>query len=138
MTEEFLIAVRSIVEPRLADLGFRLEEYMSDVGPNDKEGSAVFFRSNDCRIQIYDSRRNGDINCMIAPLSADNIFGPYDRSGMWQYIVMYAVKKGVPREEIMNDELLTDFPTTLERLHWVRGRIEKYLPMAREILLKNE
>jgi|GEM_PF-2520745 len=136
MTQEFLMAVRSIVEPLLTELGFQLDEYMGDIGASDKKGSAVFFRSEDCKIQVYDSRRNGDINCMMAPLAATNIFGPYDRSGAWENIAMLTVGAGIPREELMKDKLPSDFPTTNERLEWVRGRIYKYYSIAHERILK--
>lgn len=136
MTQEFLMAVRSIVEPLLTELGFQLDEYVGDIGASDKKGSAVIFRSEDCKIQVYDSRRNGDINCMIAPLAATNTFGPYDSSGVWQYIALFAIKAGVSNEELMNDQLSSDFPTTNERLEWVRGRIHKYYPVAHEGILK--
>lgn len=130
MTQEFLTAVRSIVEPLLAELGFQMNEFMGDIGPSDKKGSAVFFRSEECKIQVYDSRRNGDINCMIAPRGAPNVFGPYDRSGVWQNIGALALRGGVPREELMKDKLPSDFPTTNERLDWVRGRICRYYSVA--------
>lgn len=30
----------------------------------------------------------------------------------------------------MNDKLAAEFPTTAQQLEWVRGRIEKYFPVA--------
>jgi hypothetical protein len=136
MTREFLAGVQSIVEPLLAELGFRLEECDDDVDGGRSGDCVVYFGSNDCKIQIYDSPRAGSINCMIAPLDAPNVFGPYDRSGKWQYIVMSAIKSGIPREEIMSDKLPVDFPTTSQSLEWVRGRIEKYFPIAHASILE--
>src|SRR5689334_3958491 len=130
MTQEFLVEVQSIVEPLLNELGFQLDAYDGDVDEGGPKSSVVYFRSKDCKIQIYDSPREGSINCMIAPLDAPNVFGPSDRSGKWQYIVMFAIKQGVSREEIIKDKLPADFPTTTQRLEWVRGRIEKYYPFA--------
>ena len=73
---------------------------------------------------------------MIAPLDAPNVFGPSDESGNWQYIVMFAIKQGIPREEIRKDQLPTNFPTSTQRLEWVRGRIEKYFPIAHDGILE--
>lgn len=136
MTQEFLTEVRSIVEPLLNKFGFKFDEYDGDATEGGAKSSVVYFRSKDCKIQIYDSPREASINCMIAPLDAPNVFGPTDRSGKWQYIVMFAIKQGVPREEIRSDKLPADFPSSTQRLEWVRGRIEKYFPIAHDGILK--
>lgn len=146
MTNEFIVGVRSIVEPLLNELGFQLDHYDGDVyegsdprggraagGPR---GSVVFFSSSDCKIQIYDSARDGAINCMIAPLDATNVFGPYDESGKWQYLPRFAIRQGVPLKEIMKDKLPVDFPTTTQFLVSVRQRIEKYFPVAHDGVLE--
>jgi hypothetical protein len=131
MTREFFAGVQSIVEPLLAELGFRLEECDDDVDGGRSGDCVVYFRSNDCKIQLYDSPQAGEINCMIAPLNASNTFGPYDRSGEWQYLIRFAIRQGVPLEDIMIDKLTVDFPTTDQLLKSVRDRIEKYFPVAR-------
>lgn len=136
MTEEFLAGVRSIVEPLLNELGFQLDEYDDDVVEGGANSSVVYYSSADCKIQIYESPRAASINCMIAPLDAPNVFGPSDRSGKWQYIVMLAIRQGIPRDEIRKDQLKVDFPTTTQRLEWVRGSIEKYFSIARDSILR--
>lgn len=135
MTQEFLAEVQSIVEPLLNELGFQLDEYDGDVDEGGPTGSVVYFRSKDCKIQIYQSTRGGSTNCMIAPLDASNVFGPYDRSGKWQYLPRFAIRQGVPLEEITEDEL-PDFPTTNQFLQSVRRRIEKYFPIAHDGVLE--
>jgi hypothetical protein len=145
MKQEFLSGVRSIVEPLLNELGFQWDGYDDDVDESDsgvrdggRRGSVVFFRSDDCKIQVYDSTRDGSINCMIAPLDAPNTFGPYDRSGKWQYLPRFAIRQGVPLDEIMKDNLAVDFPTTTQLLESVRRRIEKYFPVAHDGVLEME
>lgn len=133
MSEEFLAGVRSIVEPLLIQLGFQLDEF-SDVDKSGRKASVVFFRSKDCKIQVYDAPREGEINCMIAPLDAANVLGLYDHSGKWQYLPMFAIRQGVALEEIRETNL-PDFPTTNQFLVSVRGRIEKYFPIARDGVL---
>lgn len=134
MTEEFLAGVRSIVEPLLIQLGFQLEEF-GDVVEHGRKASVVFFRSSDCKIQIYDAPREGEINCMIATLDADNKLGLYDESGKWQYLPRFAIRQGVPLEEIRDTDL-PEFPTTNQWLASIRRRIEKYFPIAHEGILE--
>ena len=50
----------------------------------DEKAPVAYFRSKDCRIQIYDSTRDGSINCLIAALDAPKVFGPHDQTGNWQ------------------------------------------------------
>nr|PBJ56765.1 hypothetical protein BB736_20320 [Mycobacterium avium subsp. hominissuis] len=54
MREEFLNGVRAVVEPLLIQLGFQLDEY-GDVDVHGRKASVVYFRSNDCKIQVYDA-----------------------------------------------------------------------------------
>jgi hypothetical protein len=138
MTQEFLAGVRSIVEPLLTQLGFCLDEVDDGVDEGGRAGSVVFYRSKDCKIQVYDSSRDGSINCMIAPVDAPNVFGPHDRSKKWQYLPRYAIWQGVPLEEIMKDKLPVDFPTTSQFLESVRARIEKYYPVAHAGVIATE
>lgn len=128
MTQEFLAEVRSIVEPLLAELGFQLDGYDDSPDEGGRPQHIVYYRSNDCKIQVYQSSREGSTNCMIAPLDAPNGFGL--RTEKWQYLPRYAIWQGVPLEEIVKDKLPVDFPTSSQFLESVRDRIEKYYPVA--------
>ena len=69
MTSDFAADVEASVGPLLKKLGFVIDGV--DNGP-DEGGIArhiVFDRSNDCKLQIFDSSREGEVNCMIAPLN---------------------------------------------------------------------
>ena len=138
MTQEFLTEVRSIVEPSLAEFGFEFEAFIDDVDEGGRLGSAAFYGSKDCKIQVYRSTRAGSVNCMIAPIGAPFLFGPYDHSGKWQYLPRFAIRQGTPLEEIVKDKLPVDFPTNSQQLEWVRGRIEKYFPIAHAGVLEME
>lgn len=133
-TQKFLAAVRSIVEPLLIQLGFQLDEF-GDAVYYDRKAYVVFFRSMDCKIQVYNAPREGSINCMIAPLDAANVFGLYDRSGKWQYLPMFAIRQGVPPEDT-RDAGSPKFPTTAQSLESVRRRIEKFFPIAHDGILE--
>ncbi|WIM88030.1 hypothetical protein PT015_00395 [Candidatus Mycobacterium wuenschmannii] len=130
MTHEFVAAVQSIVEPLLTELGFQFEQYTGDVDEGGPTAAVLVYRSDDCKIQIYKSSRGGEINCMIAPLDAANVVGLYDHSGKWQYLPRFALRQGVPLEEIVEDKLSVKFPTTDQFLESVRDRIAKYYPVA--------
>lgn len=128
--DDFPEAVRAIIEPSLVDLGFELDNVDTDVAEGGPQGSVVYYRSNDCRMQVYLSSREGSINCMIAPLSAPNTFGPQDRSGVWQYLGRF-----VPRDQRVNDESI-DPKGPAHQLEWVRARIADYYPAAHAGILE--
>jgi hypothetical protein len=130
MMQDFLSEVRSIVEPVLVELGFQLDSFVDDVDEGGRPGFVAFYSSKDCIVQVYRSTRAGEVNCMIAPLDAPKVFGPYDRSKKWQYLPRFAIRQGTSLEEIMADRLPVAFPTNGQQLEWVRGRIEKYFPVA--------
>lgn len=136
MTHDFLAEVRSIVEPLLVELGFQLDEYDDSPDEGGRPQRIVYYRSNDCKIQVYQSSREGSTNCMIAPLDASNGFGL--RTETWQYLPRYAIWQGVPLEEIVKDKLPVDFPTTTQFLESVRRRIEKYYPVAHAGVIATE
>ena len=64
--------LKQAVGPLLEKLGFVLDELDDSPDEGGMERNIVYFRSRDCRLQIYDSAREGEINCMIAPLDAPN------------------------------------------------------------------
>lgn len=59
--------------------------------------SIVYYRSSDCRLQIYYSSREGAANCMIAPLDATNAFGL--RADKWQFLTRF---RSVPTCHLRN------------------------------------
>jgi hypothetical protein len=136
MASNFSADVRGIVEPVLVGLGFALDAIDDRPDEGGRPQHIVFYRSTDCKVQIYDSARDGSINCMIATLDAENEFGPRDQSGKWQYPLRFVIRQGVPLEEIRKENLTIDFPTTSQRLEWVRGCIEKYFSIAHKGILE--
>ena len=130
MTQEFLTGVQTIVEPLLTELGFQFDEYIDNVDEGGPKGSVVFYQSDDCKIQVYESARGGEANCMIAPLDAPNVFGLYDKSAKWQYLPRFAIRQGVPIEEIKKYNPSVKFPSTAQFLESVRARINKFFAIA--------
>jgi hypothetical protein len=135
MTENFPTGVQSIVGPLLAHLGFVLDGIDNDVDEGGRRNSVVYYRSNDCKIQIYQSSREGSVNCMIAPLDAPNKFGPRDRSYKWQYLTRFSLEPNVPLEELVQS-VSFEAETDTEQLDWVRDRIVKYFDVAHAGILQ--
>ncbi|WP_328358626.1 hypothetical protein OG976_04830 [Mycobacterium sp. NBC_00419] len=134
MASEFAEGVEAIVGPVLTDLGFTLDEI--DDGP-DKGGrprQIVYYRSRDCKIQVYNSRREGEVNCMIAPLDAANEFGLNAKE--WHFLDRFTERRSPPTAESV--KLATaEYRSYANPVEWVRDRILKYYDDAhRGILAK--
>lgn len=127
MTEGFLQHVQLIVGPVLAELGFELAGFDDSVDEGGILGSVAFYRSADRKLQIYNSKRSGEINCMIALLAAHDVYGLFDRTGEWQYLTRFADRAELAA--LIKSEG-TGFPTEEESLTRIRTRIERYYPVA--------
>lgn len=115
MVEEFSDQVQSIVGPLLSELDFELDAVDLSVDEGGIPGAVVYYRSDDCKMQVYQSLRHGSVNCMIAPLNAPNQFGPHDRSLSWQYLTKFAAMPEKSLEELVESvsfEPKTDTHTT--------------------------
>ncbi len=120
--------IQEIVGPALAALGFTLDQI--DDRPDPERGGSrniVYYRSDDCRIQIYQSSREGEINAMIAPRDADNEFGL--RADKWQYLTRFAELPDLPFEELMESERVK-YESYDSPVVWIKDRILEYYPVA--------
>lgn len=140
MTEEekFPEMVEDIVGPTLVNLGFVTDAVDDAVDEGGRLGSVVYFRANDCRLQVYWSSRAGEINCMIAPIGAHNEPGLYDRSGMWHYLKEFTERPNLPLEELVKvlKAERTNFETWAKWLQWLGGQIERDFETARLAIAK--
>jgi hypothetical protein len=94
----------------------------------------VYYRSNDCKIQIYKSRREGEVNCMIAPANASNGFGL--RTKHWQDLTTFSERPDGPFAELLK-AARAEYNSFANPVEWVGDRIAKYYNDAhREILAK--
>ncbi|OBK15453.1 hypothetical protein [Mycobacterium asiaticum] len=133
MTEEFLTDVQTIIGPVLAGFGFELAAFQDDIDEDGVAGSVAFYRSPDCQLQIYNSKRAGEINCMIALVGAAQVYGLFDRTGEWQYLARFADRAELA--ELIRSEG-TGFPTEREELERIKTRIERFYPIAHAGILK--
>jgi hypothetical protein len=131
--------VRKIVEPYLLSIGFDLDAIDDNVDEGGRQGSAIFYRGEDCKIQVYYSSREGEINAMIGPLDAPNEHGLYNRSRKWHYFNDFANEPKLPLEELvkkLRDER-ANFETTPKWLEWIKQeRIQRYFESAHAAIVK--
>jgi hypothetical protein len=139
MIEDFPSEVQTIVGPLLTDMGFTVYEIDNNVDESGRTGSVVFYRSQDCRIQIYYSSGEHEINAMIGPLDAPNEHGLYDRSGKWHYFNDFSDEPVPPLEELVAKlrSERANFESTPKWLEWIKKeRIGRYFHSAHEAILK--
>jgi hypothetical protein len=133
MTSDFVADVEATVGPLLAELGFVLNGV--DGGPD--EGGIprqiVYYRSGDCKLQIYDSSREGEVNCMIAPLSAPNKYGLTAKD--WHYISKFSKRPDISPQERLRIAI-ADAKAYDNQLYWVRDRIAKHYQSAHAAILQ--
>ncbi len=133
MTSEFSAEVQTIVGPLLEELGFVLDEIDDSPDEGGRSQHVVYYRSNDCKIQIYQSSREGETNCMIAPLDVPNRFGL--RAKKWQYLPGFTKLPDLPLEELVKTAR-AEYTAYANPLDWVRDRIVRYYDSAHAGILE--
>lgn len=133
MTSKFSREVQSVVGPLLEELGFVLDEIDDKPDEGGRTRHIVYYRSPDCKIQVYESYREGETNCMIAPLEAPNEFGL--RAKRWQYLPRFTKRPDLPLEELVK-LARAEYDAYADPLEWVRDRILKYYDAAHAGILE--
>jgi hypothetical protein len=123
MSDDFPGDVRLIIEPVLSERGFVLDEIQEGADDGGRHLSVVYFRSADCKMQIYESAREGETNCMIAPLDAPNEFGLRSASKKWQYLTRFVKRPDLPLKELVK-LARQEYESYGNPLEWVKARIE--------------
>jgi hypothetical protein len=133
MTSEFSTEVQTMVGPVLEQLGFVLDEVDDNPDEGGRRQHVVYYRSNDCKIQVYESAREGEVNCMIAPLNVPNAFGL--RAKKWQFLTRFSKRPDLPLGEIA-ERARAEYNSYSNPLEWVRDRIIKYYEAAHKGILE--
>ncbi|GAB4947604.1 MULTISPECIES: hypothetical protein [Mycobacterium] len=138
MAGDFLQDVQAVIGPFLSDLGFTSDGVDSAVNEGGPKGSVAYYRGQDCKIQVYHSSREGEINAMIAPLDAPNEYGLYNGSGKWHYFNDFTDIPDLPLEELVRKLRAerANFETTPERLEWLKRRIARDFDSARTAIVE--
>jgi hypothetical protein len=137
--DDFPQEVQRIVGPLLSSIGFVVDSIDNDVDEGGRTGSVVFYRSEDCKIQIYYSSREREINAMIGPLDAPNEHGLYTRSREWHYFNDFSDEAKLPLEELVQKlrSERANFETTPKWLEWIkRERIARYFDAAHAAIIE--
>jgi hypothetical protein len=133
VTDGFTREVQVIIGPLLADLGLAPDGVDAEVDEGGRRGSVCYYRGDDCKIQVYWSPRDGEINCMIAPVDAPNESGLRNHSRKWHYLDDFVDRPSVPLERLV--EMLkadkVNFTSHDQWLRWLRDRINQYFETAR-------
>ncbi|MGE2731867.1 hypothetical protein ACQI4F_20555 [Mycolicibacterium vaccae] len=128
----FVDNVSEIVGPVLTRRGFVIDEVDDHVDEGGRTGEVVYFRGPDCRLQVYWSAREREINAMLAPLDAPNEHGLYNRSGKWHYLNSFVPRPQIPLEELVRQRKAEreNFETETKWLQWLAHRIDTYYESA--------
>lgn len=132
-SSEFSTEVQTIVGPVLEQFGFVLDEVDDSPDEGGRRQHIVYFRSNDCKIQVYESAREGEVNCMIAPLDVPNEFGL--RARKWQFLTRFSKRPDLPLAELA-ELARAEYNSYSNPLEWVRDRIVKYYDAAHKGILE--
>ena len=130
---EFSTEVQTIVGPVLKQLGFVLDEIDDSPDEGGRRQHIVYFRSEDCKMQVYESAREGEVNCMIAPIDVPNEFGL--RARKWQFLTRFSKRPDLPLAELA-ELARAEYKSYSNPLEWVRDRIVKYYEAAHKGILE--
>lgn len=130
---EFSTEVQTIVGPVLEQLGFVLDEIDDSPDEGGRRQHIVYFRSEDCKVQVYESAREGEVNCMIAPIDVPNEFGL--RARKWQFLTRFSKRPDLPLAELA-ELARAEYKSYSNPLEWVRDRIVKYYEAAHKGILE--
>jgi hypothetical protein len=98
MKSEFNELVSSVLGNFLSKHAFRFAGFRGDNGGDLVD---VVFESDQCKLRFYDSRRGGEVNCLVGRLDASNEGDWTDKRNGWYYLRgLLEIGKGLPLEEL--------------------------------------
>jgi hypothetical protein len=88
----------------------------------------IYYRSQDCKLQICWSARDGGIDFLLAPLDAPYEFGLLNGSKKWRLMLMLSNE---------HDDLVTPAPDADDEteMSWLKALFEIHIDSARAALL---
>ena len=98
MKNEFKDLVSSVLGDFLSKHAFRFAESHSDVSSNLVD---IVFESDQSKLRFYDSRRAGEVNCLVGRVDASNESDWTDKRSGWYYLRgLLEIGKGLSLEEL--------------------------------------
>lgn len=122
--------VDQFMGPTLSRVGFDLDEIHDPITYGERPAWAVYYRSEDCKLQVCWSAREGGLDFMLAPLDAPNELGLINRSKKWRFMLLL---------DKSDDDLVTPTLDADEEVWWAwrRALFEAHIDAARAALLRN-
>jgi hypothetical protein len=116
------------LEPALSQTGFRLEEVDDPFLYQNRPAWAIYYRGQDCKLQVSWSARDGGIDYFLAPPDAPNEFGLLNESKKWRLMLMLSN---------VRDDLVTPAPDADDEteMSWLKALFETHFDAAHAALL---
>jgi hypothetical protein len=120
--------LKRFLEPTLSHAGLRPDEVDDAATYKERPAWAIYYRGQDCKLQVCWSARDGGIDFMLAPLDAPNEFGLSNRSKKWRFMLMLSDA---------DDDLPTPAPDADDgtEMSWLKSLFEVHFETARTALL---
>lgn len=108
--------------------GFKLDKIEDSTSYQDRPAWVIYYSSDDCKLQISWSARDGGIDFSLAPLDAPNEFGLLNKSKKWHLMLMLSKAE---------DNLVTPGPDADDEteMAWLKALFEIHIDSARAELL---
>lgn len=119
------------LEPTLRQASFSLDKVEDAVIYGDRPAWAIYYRGQDCKLQVCWSARDGGIDFMLAPLDAPYEFGLLNPSKKWQFML----KLSDVHDDIATPGLDADDDTVMR---WLKALFEVHFGAAHSTLFSSE
>jgi hypothetical protein len=119
------------LESTLAQAGFTLEEVVDPALYQNRPAWAIYYRGQDCKLQISWSARDGGIDYFLALPDAPNELGLLNESKKWRLMLMLSN---------VRDDLVTPSPDADDEteMSWLKALFETHFAAAHTALLRKE
>ena len=116
--------VERFLEPTLSHAGFKLDDLHDAAIYGTRPAWALYYRGQDCKLQICWSARDGGTDLMLAPLDAPNEFGLLNRSNKWRFMLLLADAHDALTTPGLDadDEQVTSWLSALFQVHFEAAR----------------
>jgi hypothetical protein len=118
------------LEPALRHGAFTLDEVEDAAIYGGRPAWAIYYRGQDCKLQVCWSARDGGIDFMLAPLDAPYEFGLLNRSKKWHFML----KLSNAHDDIVTPGVDADDDTVMR---WLKALFEVHFEPAKAALLSD-
>jgi hypothetical protein len=123
--------VSRFLDSTLSHAGFTLDEVEAATTYGERPAWAIYYRGQDCKLQVCWSARDGGIDFMLAPLDASYEFGLSNRSKKWHFLL----KLSDAYDDIPTPGMDADDETVMR---WLRALFDAHFEAAHAALLRSD